>query len=31
MKTVALLVYAENTEEQLAECRRQIGLIPADE
>ena len=31
MKTVALLVYAENTEEQLAECRRQIGLIPSDE
>ena len=31
MKTVALLVYAETTEEQLAECRRQIGLIPSDE
>ena len=31
MKTVALLVYAENTEEQLAECRWQIGLIPSDE
>ena len=31
MKTVALLVYAENTEELLAECRRQIDLIPSDE
>ena len=31
MKTVALLVYAETTEELLAECRRQIDLIPADE
>jgi hypothetical protein len=31
MKTVALLVYAESTEELLAECRRQIDLIPKDE
>ena len=31
MKTVALLVYAESTEELLAECRRQIDLIPSDE
>ena len=31
MKTVALLVYAEHTEELLAECRRQIDLIPSDE
>ena len=31
MKTVALLVYAETTEELLVECRRQIDLIPADE
>ncbi len=31
MKTVALIVYAENTEELLAECRRQIDLIPTEE
>ena len=31
MKTVALLVYAEATEAVLAECRRQIADIPADE
>ena len=31
MKTVALLVYAENTEELLTECRRQIELIPSEE
>ena len=31
MKTVALLVYAEHTEELLAECRRQIEQIPSDE
>ena len=31
MKTVALIVYAEHTEELLAECRRQIDLIPSDE
>ena len=31
MKTVALLVYAETTEDLLAECRRQIDRIPADE
>ena len=31
MKTVALLIYAESTEGIVAECRRQIGLIPAEE
>ena len=31
MKTVALLVYAETEDAVLEECRRQIGLIPADE
>ena len=31
MKTVALLVYAEHTEEVLAECHRQIAQIPSDE
>ena len=31
MKTVALLVYAETEDSVLEECRRQIGLIPADE
>ena len=31
MKTVALLVYAETTDALLAECRRQIELIPSDE
>ena len=31
MKTVALIVYAEHTEEVLAECRRQIAQIPSDE
>ena len=31
MKTVALLVYAENTEELLTECRRQIELVPSEE
>ncbi len=31
MKTVALLIYAEATEAVVAECRRQIDLIPADE
>lgn len=31
MKTVALLVYAESTEEVLAECRRQVDAIPSDE
>ena len=31
MKTVALLVYAETEDTVLEECRRQIGLIPADE
>ena len=31
MKTVAILVYAEATEALLAECRRQIDLIPSDE
>lgn len=31
MKTVALLVYAESSEALLAECQRQIDLIPADE
>ena len=31
MKTVALLIYAESTEAVIAECRRQIDLIPADE
>jgi len=31
MKTVALLVYAETEESVLEECRRQIGLIPAEE
>ena len=31
MKTVAILVYAESTEEVVAECRRQIDLIPSEE
>ncbi len=31
MKTVALLIYAEATEAVVAECRRQAGLIPAEE
>ena len=31
MKTVAVLIYAETLESTVAECRRQIGLIPADE
>ena len=31
MKTVALLIYAEATEAVIAECRRQAGLIPAEE
>jgi GT2 family glycosyltransferase len=31
MKTVALLIYAEATEGVIAECRRQTGLIPAEE
>ena len=31
MKTVALLIYAETLESVVAECRRQIDLIPADE
>ena len=31
MKTVALLVYAEATEAVVAECRRQAGLVPAEE
>ena len=31
MKTVALLVYAESTERLLAECRRQMDLIPKEE
>ena len=31
MKTVALLIYAESTEDIVAECRRQIGLIPSEE
>ena len=31
MKTVALLIYAEALESTVAECRRQIDLIPADE
>ena len=31
MKTVALLVYAEAAEPVIAECRRQIALVPADE
>ena len=31
MKTVALLIYAEALEPVIAECRRQIDLIPADE
>ena len=31
MKTVAILVYAESTEEVVAECRRQIDLVPPDE
>jgi len=31
MKTVALLVYAESSEASLAECRRQIDLVPGEE
>ena len=31
MKTVAVLLYAEALESTVAECRRQIDLIPADE
>ena len=31
MKTVAVLIYAEATEAVVAECRRQIDLIPAEE
>ena len=31
MKTVAILVYAESTEAVVAECRRQIDLIPSEE
>jgi hypothetical protein len=31
MKTVALLIYAETLESVVAECRRQIDLIPTDE
>ena len=31
MKTVALLIYAESLESVVAECRRQIDLIPRDE
>ena len=31
MKTVAVLIYAEALESTVAECRRQIDLIPADE
>ena len=31
MKTVALLIYAETLESTVAECRRQIDLIPTDE
>ena len=31
MKTVALLIYAEALDSVIAECRRQIDLIPADE
>ena len=31
MKTVAILVYAEATEEVVAECRRQMDLIPSEE
>ena len=31
MKTVALRIYAEATEPVIAECRRQIDLIPSDE
>ena len=31
MKTVALLIYAETLDSVVAECRRQIDLIPADE
>ena len=31
MKTVAILIYAEALESTVAECRRQIDLIPADE
>ena len=30
MKTVAILIYAEALESTVAECRRQIDLIPAD-
>ena len=31
MKTVALLIYAESSEALLAECHRQIDLIPKEE
>ena len=31
MKTVAVLIYAEALESTVAECRRQIDLIPSDE
>ena len=31
MKTVAILIYAEALESVVAECRRQIDLVPADE
>ena len=31
MKTVALLIYAETDDAVVAECRRQIDLIPSDE
>ena len=30
-KTVALLIYAETTDAQLAECRRQVDAIPSEE